>query len=105
MYAAAPHWRFEAARPPRTSAVRARKVAIGIGVSLAIVFGLSQTVAGAGPAGYTSYQVQPGDTLWSIAASRYSGADVRERVGEIEKANGLGSPVIVPGEVLKVPQS
>ena len=41
---------------------------------------------------------------WSIAAERYTGADVREKVGEIERANGLSSPVIVPGEVLKVPQ-
>jgi nucleoid-associated protein YgaU len=105
MYAASPHWRFEAARPPRRSATRARKVAIGVGAALVIVFGLSKTVAGEGPGGYTSYRVQPGDTLWSIAAERYAGADVRVRVGEIEKANGLDSPVIVPGEVLKVPQS
>jgi LysM repeat protein len=69
-----------------------------------IVFGLSKTVAGAGPTGLTTYQVRPGDTLWSIAAERYTGADVRERVGEIEQANGLTSPAIVPGEVLKVPQ-
>ena len=104
MYAASPSWRFESHRPPRRSAVRARQVVIGIGAALVIVFGLSKTAAGAGPMGYTSYQVQPGDTLWSIAAERYAGADVREKVGEMERANGLGSPVIVPGEVLKVPQ-
>jgi len=104
MYAASPYWRFEAGRPPRRSAVRARQAAIGIGAALLIVFGLSKTVSGAGPVGFTSYQVQPGDTLWSIAAERYTGADVREKVGEIERANGLASPVIVPGEVLKVPQ-
>ena len=85
--------------------MRARQAAIGIGAALVIVFGLSKTVAGAGPSGFTSYQVQPGDTLWSIAAERYTGADVRERVGEIEHANNLTTPVIVPGEVLKVPQS
>ena len=106
MYAASsPYWRFEAGRPPRRSAVRARQVVIGIGAALVIIFGLSKSVAGAGPAGYTSYQVQPGDTLWSIAAERYTGGDVREKVGEMERVNGLSSPVIVPGEELKVPQS
>ena len=105
MYAASPYWRFEAGRPPRPSAVRSRRALIGLGMALLIVFGLSKTVVGAAPTGFTSYQVQPGDTLWSIAGERYQGADVRERVGEIERANGLTTPVIVPGEVLKVPQS
>ena len=105
MYAASPYWRFEAGRPARRAAVRARQAAIGIGAALVIVFGLSKTVAGAGPTGYTTYRVEAGDTLWSIAADRYPGADVREGVGEIERLNGLDSPVIVPGEELKVPQS
>ncbi len=104
MYAASPYWRFEAGRPPRRSAVRARRALIGAGAAVLIVFGLSKTVVGEGPAGFTSYRVQPGDTLWSIAAERYPGTDVRERVGEIERASGLTSPVIVPGEELKVPQ-
>ena len=104
MYAASPTWRFEAGRPPRRSAVWTRQAAIGIGAALVIVFGLSKSVAGAGPAGYATYQVQPGDTLWSIASARYAGDDIRAKVGEIEHANGLSSPVIVPGEQLKVPQ-
>jgi LysM repeat protein len=69
-----------------------------------IVFGLSKTVSGAAPGGYASYQVRPGDTLWAIATQRYPGSDVREKVGEIEQANGLQGPFIVPGQVLKVPQ-
>jgi len=47
--------------------------------------------------------VQPGDTLWSIAASRYPSDDVRARVDGIERANGLQSPVIQAGEILKLP--
>jgi nucleoid-associated protein YgaU len=47
--------------------------------------------------------VQPGDTLWSIAAQRYPTDDVRGRVDEIERANGLQSPVIEVGEILKLP--
>jgi LysM repeat protein len=47
--------------------------------------------------------VQPGDTLWSIAAQRYPSDDVRARVDDIEQANGLHSPVIEAGELLKLP--
>jgi nucleoid-associated protein YgaU len=47
--------------------------------------------------------VQPGDTLWSIAAQRYPSDDVRARVDGIERANGLHSPVIEAGEILKLP--
>ncbi len=47
--------------------------------------------------------VQPGDTLWSIAAQRYPSDDVRERVDGIELANGLHSPLIEVGEILKLP--
>ncbi len=47
--------------------------------------------------------VQPGDTLWSIAAQRYPSDDVRARVDGIERANGLHSPLIEVGEILKLP--
>jgi nucleoid-associated protein YgaU len=47
--------------------------------------------------------VQPGDTLWTIAAQRYPSDDVRARVGDIERANGLQSPVIEAGEILRLP--
>jgi hypothetical protein len=47
--------------------------------------------------------VQPGDTLWSIATQRYPMDDVRARVDAIEQANGLHSPVIEAGDILKLP--
>jgi len=47
--------------------------------------------------------VQPGDTLWSIAATRYPADDPRERVDAIERLNGLSSPMIVVGETLLLP--
>lgn len=47
------------------------------------------------------YVVQPADTLWSIAATRY--ADPREGVWEIRERNGLEGTLIVPGQVLFVP--
>lgn len=51
----------------------------------------------------TTVVVQPGDTLWSIAAQRYPSDDVRARVDEIERANGLQGPVIEVGELLRLP--
>ena len=47
--------------------------------------------------------VQPGDTLWSIAAARYPADDTRERVDAIERLNGLPGPTIVVGESLLLP--
>ncbi len=47
------------------------------------------------------YVVQPADTLWSIAATRYS--DPREGVYELRRRNELDGTVIVPGQVLVLP--
>ena len=49
-----------------------------------------------------SYVVRPGDTLWTIAASRYAG-DPRAGVWKIRTRNGLSGSVIVPGERLVLP--
>jgi len=56
--------------------------------------------SGAGPK--RTYVVQPGDTLWSVAAHMYSG-DPREGVWKLERRNHLVSATIVPGEKLVVP--
>lgn len=47
--------------------------------------------------------VAPGDTLWGIASRRYPRADVRAKVVEIERLNGLPGPAIESGQQLKVP--
>jgi LysM repeat protein len=47
------------------------------------------------------YVVQPADTLWSIAATRYG--DPREGVYELRRRNKLDGSTIVPGEVLVLP--
>jgi LysM repeat protein len=61
-------------------------------------------VAHGGSAPVTSrVVVQPGDTLWSIASARYPSDDVRVRVDDIERANGLRSPVIEVGQTLQLP--
>lgn len=58
---------------------------------------------GGAPGRYSTLVVQPGDTLWSIAAAHYPGDDVRERVQDIEQANGLAGPQIKAGETLRLP--
>jgi len=47
------------------------------------------------------YVVQPADTLWSIAATRYG--DPREGVYDLRRRNGLAGTMIVPGQVLVLP--
>ena len=64
---------------------------------------LARVALGGTEPAYTVVVVQPGDTLWSIAARQYPGADPRERVQAIEALNGLEGPVIVPGESLELP--
>jgi len=51
----------------------------------------------------TTVVVQPGDTLWSIAANHYPADDVRVRVEDIERANGLQGPNIEVGQALRLP--
>jgi hypothetical protein len=49
-----------------------------------------------------AYRVQPGDTLWTIAATSYGG-DPREVVWRLRERNHLAGTTIVPGEVLRLP--
>lgn len=74
-------------------------------VAAVSLFGLGLAVGahGSTSAGYTTIVVQPGDTLWSIAAARYPADDVRVRVDDIEQANGLASPTIQVGQTLRLP--
>ena len=73
--------------------------------SLAMVaasFILARAVAG-GTAPVERVVVQPGDTLWSIAAAHYPADDPRERVDAIERLNGLSGPGIQVGDILLLP--
>lgn len=65
--------------------------------------GMALAAQGSPPARYTTVVVQPGDSLWSIAAARYPGDDVRDRVQDIEQANGLSGPQIEVGQTLRLP--
>ena len=54
---------------------------------------------------YFAVTVQPGDTLWSIAAAHARpSADVQELVDQITDANHLAGGQIQPGERLRIPE-
>ena len=48
------------------------------------------------------YVVKPGDSLWSIAASRYAG-DTRKAVWRLEQRNPQVRAGLQPGDVLTLP--
>jgi Tfp pilus assembly protein FimV len=48
------------------------------------------------------YVVKPGDSLWSIAASRYAG-DMRKAIWRIERRNPQARLGLQPGDVLTLP--
>jgi nucleoid-associated protein YgaU len=54
---------------------------------------------------YATVIVQPGDTLWSIAAARSGGnGDVQELVDRISDANHLQAATLQPGQRLRIPE-
>jgi nucleoid-associated protein YgaU len=65
--------------------------------------GLSKVALGDARPVESTVVVQPDDTLWGIATARYPSDDVRVRVNEIERLNGLHSPEIEVGETLRLP--
>ena len=68
-------------------------------LSLALWASFARSSDASGPE--QRYLVQPADTLWSIAASRYD--DPREGVYELRERNRLAGTIIVPGQVLILP--
>jgi len=54
-------------------------------------------------AGVQSVVVQPGDTLWSIAAGAAGTEDVRAVVDRIQELNGLQGTLLMPGQTLELP--
>ena len=54
---------------------------------------------------YALVTVQPGDTLWSIAANHTSASgDVQETIDRISATNHLQASTILPGQKLRVPE-
>jgi nucleoid-associated protein YgaU len=105
--------RAPAARARRATFLRRRLVAAVLVATLAAALyllagaALAGTAGGGSPsaaAGATSpatHVVQPGDTLWTIAAAAAPGTDVRITVDRIAQLNG-GAPLVV-GQRLLLP--
>jgi nucleoid-associated protein YgaU len=92
-------------RPMRsTRRIRpAGRLAAVFALAAAVSLWLSVVAHGGAVGQDSTVVVQPGDTLWAIAAERYPADDLRARVQDIESANGLKSPVIQAGETLHLP--
>lgn len=74
----------------------------GTMVAASVLIGTHAVSAGqAHPKPAVVYHVQPGDTLWSIAAKLAPSKDPREVVDDLMKGNHLGSPTIVPGQTVR----
>ncbi|MDQ4039012.1 MAG: LysM peptidoglycan-binding domain-containing protein [Actinomycetota bacterium] len=55
------------------------------------------------PASGSAITVEAGDTLWSLAEQVDPQADPRDLIAAIMTLNDLDSPMIVPGQVLRLP--
>jgi LysM repeat protein len=80
-----------------------RRLALVLGAVALAGLGLAVGAHGSASPVSSTVVVQPGDTLWSIAAEHYPADDVRVRVEGIEQANGLHGPGIEAGQTLRLP--
>lgn len=81
-------------------------VALAVISTLAIVFGSAVVATGEAPVDgtVTTVTVQPGQTLWSIAAEARPDADIRATVDQIVRLNALEDGAALPiGATLAVP--
>lgn len=81
-------------------------IALAVLTTLAIVFGSAVVATGEAPVEgtVTTVTVQPGQTLWSIAAEARPDADIRATVDQIVRLNALEDGVSLPiGATLAVP--
>jgi LysM repeat protein len=84
-------------------ALAARRTFLVLCALLFLSAACARAAWGSAPTAYDTVTVHPGDSVWTIAAQRYPGADTRDKVGEIMSANGLHDPTLLPGQQLRVP--
>lgn len=94
--------RYYAPPVPRRRAARIKIGRVLVVVAILLLV-LAKVAYGGGRTGTEQVTVQPGQTVWSIAADRYPGDDTRSRVGEIVQLNNLADRPIDAGEKLTVP--
>lgn len=94
-----------AATPSLRMTRRGRLVVLAVALLVVLLPGAWRAMATAqveGPA-TIAVTVQPGDTLWGIAAAMDPGADPRALIAEIRELNAMTQSGLVPGQVLVVP--
>jgi len=69
----------------------------------ALVLATGRLAYGSGPQASDRVVVAPGDTVWSIAAAHYRG-DPRPHVEAILQANRMATPLLTPGQSLRLPR-
>ena len=97
-------------RPSAATYWRRRVVAVAVGLAALAMAGKAGAALGGSPlavperrpAATSQSVVQPGDSLWSIAARLEPGHDPRPVVDALAAARG-GAP-LVPGEVVTLPR-
>ncbi len=72
-------------------------------LAAALLLATGRLAYGSGPLGSDRVVVEPGDTVWSIAAAHYRG-DPRPHVEAILQANRLQTPLLKPGQALQLPR-
>jgi nucleoid-associated protein YgaU len=96
-------------RPSDATYWRRRVVAVAVGLAALVMAAKAGAALGGSPLAVperrpavTRHVVQPGNSLWSIAARLDPGGDPRPVVDELSAARG-GAP-LVPGEVVTWPR-
>ena len=88
----------------RQSRRGSRRFLLLAGAAGAAATSLLLVTQGGASTGSGRVTVHRGDTLWAIAASRYSGDDIQSRVHQIETANHLAGARLSPGQILTLPE-
>jgi len=73
-------------------------MAVAVGSSVVATSGAGEPVA------TRSVTVQPGQTLWSIAAASSTPGDLRDAIYDIQRLNGLDGPELQIGQRLFIPE-
>jgi nucleoid-associated protein YgaU len=76
--------------------------ALSLMVALPTLSGMRLYAAGAER--YSSVTVNPGDTLWSIAAAHAGGGEIQETIDRITAVNHLPGATLQPGQHLRIPE-
>jgi Tfp pilus assembly protein FimV len=95
------------ARTPVRTRRRITLTLLTLAVSAVLIGPVAHAASGSQvrPVVARTYVVQPGDTLWSIAASRAHGADPRALVSAIAAANAIAVGDLQPGQQLVIPSA